>query len=270
MRQIILLAMLVIVSSCTDIQDGFGNATIANASGDNVSLKQAQAEDSCPDGMVRDASGACVPDDAKEGSKTIISPPPLPPMQEKNDKQEQQNNQKQTVPDVPDDESEDTQDELPMPASLFPGLDPAVPDDYSLSDFPLPFLTDEGRDYVFIWSSGSAGAGCQINLGGSLDSMKATRYFEEELVSKWDLIKGNNLVIIGNACNNRLAKEILGNPVPCDDGLVAGKGYVRIVLYDGEHYALLIMGKTNSDIVGACKALGDVELTGVDDSFSIE
>lgn len=271
MKLFVVLIILALVSACTpDAQPELGDSvntgdTSSFQNRTNGSSKDKNSE--CPAGMVITDSGNCSQAiETNEALEKIIASPPLPPEQEGGLQDERQDN---SIPYVPEEKS---QDEVPpVPNSLFPGLDPADAEEYSLGDFPAPFNTEsDGSDYVFVWASGSAGAACQINLDGVLGSMKAERVFEEQLIEKWDKIKGDNLVIIGNSCNNRLTKEIFGNPDPCDDGLVEGRGYVRLVLYDGEHYALLIMGKTNSDIVDACKFIGAAELEGDEDSFDLQ
>jgi hypothetical protein len=272
-----ILLVLLLNSSC--------EPTLQSGPSENGTVEQ-ETSASCTEGMVKDAAGTCITQTSDEPGDV-----PLPPAETnatKSDdkssedkstalKTEDASDDKETGDDTTDDQEEEDETHPvtpPAPESLFPGLDARSPrsSENSLTDFPIPFMDDGDRDYVLVWSSGSAGAACQINLDSVLRSMSAKRVFEEQLVESWDEMQGKNLVVIGNACNNRLAKEILGNPDPCDDGLVTGKGYVHLVVYDGEHYALLIMGKTNSDIVDACKVMGagDLVMHGTEDSFDLE
>jgi len=64
-----------------------------------------------------------------------------------------------------------------------------------------------------------------------------------------------NAIVIGSPCENKIAAELEGNPLQCDEGLEAGKGYVKFFedrrreFQQGEkHYnQILITGKTAED-----------------------
>ncbi len=68
-------------------------------------------------------------------------------------------------------------------------------------------------------------------------------------------IEMTNAIVIGSPCENKVAAELEGNPSQCDEGLEAGKGYVKFFedrrreFQQGEkHYnQILITGKTAED-----------------------
>ncbi|MFH1072881.1 MAG: hypothetical protein V1743_05625 [Nanoarchaeota archaeon] len=146
-------------------------------------------------------------------------------------------------------------------------------DEYDLSNFPRPFILDSKRNYSLVRSNDSAGVGCQINLAGMLDSLKAEAYNQEDLddSDRLEEMQSQNLVILGSPCTNRLASQILNNPIPCNKNLDSGKGYVKLYVMNNKQYALLIMGNTSSETLKACKQIGEgtVSLEGTEDEFTI-
>ena len=165
-------------------------------------------------------------------------PPPLPP----------------SPRGIPGDDGSDVSDEPELPEN-FLTVDAALSGD--LSDLPEPFLVSGERDYTLVWSDGSVGVGCQINLDGAFSSLQAERVSQEDLLDEWPDLQSKNLIVIGNACINKLTAAILGNPEPCDQFLRAGRGYVKLYEFQEGGRVLLIMGKTDSDTLSACKKIGE-------------
>ncbi|MFH1916934.1 MAG: hypothetical protein ABIJ21_06760 [Nanoarchaeota archaeon] len=162
-------------------------------------------------------------------------PPPLPP----------------SPPGIPGDDGPDVPGE---PEEVWT-VDATLSGD--LSDLPEPFLVNGMRDYSLVWSSGSVGVGCQINLEGEFSTLQAQHVSQEDLVDQWPDLRAGNLIVIGNACINKFTAAILGNPEPCDQFLRTGRGYVKLYELAEGSRVLLIMGKTGSDTLNACKKIGE-------------
>ncbi|MBS3128965.1 hypothetical protein J4410_07530 [Candidatus Woesearchaeota archaeon] len=65
---------------------------------------------------------------------------------------------------------------------------------------------------------------------------------------------GDNFIVMGNPCTNRIAAKLLNEPSKCDAGFREGTGIIRL-FNTGANYQILVAGKTDEDIAKAAKVL---------------
>ena len=123
----------------------------------------------------------------------------------------------------------------------------AEPADYDLKNYPDMF---SGDTIIIVGNEAPASdvvsaTYIQNSLGGKVKSV---------LASEIDDISGKNIVSVGNACNNRITAEIIGNPKDCMAGLEEGVG--RAAIYkNGDKLAIVIDGYSSVDIRRAAKLM---------------
>jgi len=92
------------------------------------------------------------------------------------------------------------------------------------------------------------------------------------LSSEIDRFENINLISIGNACDNPISAEILGNPGPCSAGLERGKAAIE--LYEAEsgkyHMVLNAYGDEGVRALGLVLAnIDDIDMTGMRYQISV-
>jgi hypothetical protein len=125
----------------------------------------------------------------------------------------------------------------------------AKPASYDLGDFPDMFSSST---IIVVGNQAPASdvvsATYIVNsLGGDVKSV---------LSSEISDITSQNIISVGNACNNPITAEIIGNPANCSAGLAEGVG--RAALYkNGNKIALVIDGYSVVDVRRTAKLIGE-------------
>ena len=79
--------------------------------------------------------------------------------------------------------------------------------------------------------------------------------------NKIDELFQNNLIIMGNSCNNDFIKEFLAETdEECNSGMQKGKGILKLYKLDG-NYVLLIIGYDDEDVYSLVKKMINNELS---------
>jgi hypothetical protein len=123
----------------------------------------------------------------------------------------------------------------------------AEPADYDLKDYPDMF---SGDTIIIVGNEAPASdvvsaTYIQNSVGGKVKSV---------LASEINDISGKNIISVGNACNNRITAEIIGNPKDCLSGLEEGVG--RAAIYkNGDKISMVIDGYSSVDVRRAAKLL---------------
>jgi hypothetical protein len=123
----------------------------------------------------------------------------------------------------------------------------AEPANYELDDFPDMFSSN-----TVIAVGNEAPASDVVSATYIVNSLNGN--VKSVLASEISSITSQNIISIGNACNNKITAEIIGNPANCMAGLEDGVG--RAALYkNGNKIALVIDGYSNNDVRRTAKLL---------------
>lgn len=123
----------------------------------------------------------------------------------------------------------------------------AEPADYDLKDYPDMFSSN-----TIIVVGNEAPASDVVSATHIVNSLEGKA--KTLLASEIDDISSQNIISVGNACNNRMTAEIIGNPKNCLAGLKEGVG--RAALYkNGDRIALVIDGYSAVDVRRTAKLL---------------
>ena len=140
----------------------------------------------------------------------------------------------------------------------------AIGQTYDLGDYPMPFVNQGGFHIIGVVGDKSE-AEDTLSLSNVLTSLQFygnTLGLGKEskgmsrLSSEITDIYNENIISIGNACNNSITDEILGNPTVCSRGLEAGIGKIIIKSLNGKTQ-LIIEGGTSTDRRNAANVLAN-------------
>jgi hypothetical protein len=123
-----------------------------------------------------------------------------------------------------------------------------------LEDYPDMFIKDNSLDgSLVIGNDASAATIVGVSdIAVSLQFSKSVQTGERVVIRKIEVestvlakeitdIEAQNLISVGNACENSITDHFLGNPSDCREGTEDGKGY--LALYpNGDKIALLVYG----------------------------
>jgi hypothetical protein len=123
----------------------------------------------------------------------------------------------------------------------------AEPADYDLKDYPDMFSSN-----TIIVVGNEAPASDVVSATHIVNSLEGKA--KSLLASEISDISSQNIISVGNVCNNRITAEIIGNPKNCLAGLKEGVG--RAALYkNGNKIALVIDGYSAVDVRRTAKLL---------------
>lgn len=111
---------------------------------------------------------------------------------------------------------------------------------YDLSDFPEPFLEDDEIKTIIVVGDKAPASHvlAQTQLALWLDqNSEDSALGISKLASEVDLLE-QNIISIGNPCDNAVSASISGNPSPCDDSYPLGKAFLRV--YEREGYIHIV------------------------------
>lgn len=130
-----------------------------------------------------------------------------------------------------------------------------------LSEYPDMFMKGNRLNLLIVVGKGAAAEDVvgAIDIAASL--MQASQQDEFESIARLDeevldVIYDYNVILVGGPCANTAAAKIMDYPANCNEGFEFGKAIIR--LYDhGEHFALLVAGRTALDTRRATNVLSD-------------
>ena len=122
----------------------------------------------------------------------------------------------------------------------------------SLSGYP-GFLDKDNVLIVVGDKAPSTHVQAAIELATSLTSA-FNKEVKTVLASEVESINSQDLVLIGNACQNEMVAEIYGNPSPCDDKESTGQGRIEVLSGEGKEY-VIVTGKDDATMRIAARAL---------------
>lgn len=130
-----------------------------------------------------------------------------------------------------------------------------------LSDYP-DFFVDNGKLDVIIVvgdKASSSHALAQTQIALSLTNLIGKRVIGlTKLASEVDKISEVNIISIGNACDNDVSLEILGNPKPCDRGLESGKATIEF-FQSGNSFHLVLNALSDKGIKKVADVMSNYE-----------
>ncbi|MFC1697072.1 hypothetical protein ACFL1H_01960 [Nanoarchaeota archaeon] len=65
-----------------------------------------------------------------------------------------------------------------------------------------------------------------------------------------------NMIVVGNPCNNKISSLLMGNPDSCNEGLNPGEGLIKLFNYNGK-VQLLVSGYSDDDVRKAARVLSE-------------
>jgi len=131
-----------------------------------------------------------------------------------------------------------------------------------LSNYPDFFVDDDSLDVTVVVGNGAPASHviAQTQIILSLTNFIGKRVLGlSKLSSDIDEIDDANLISIGNACDNEISAEILGNPEPCDLGLDEGKATIEF-FESGKNVHIVVNALTDKGIKKAAAVLSNYEL----------
>lgn len=106
---------------------------------------------------------------------------------------------------------------------------------YDLSDFPEPFLNEDEINTIIVVGdkAPSSHVLAQTQLALWMDQHSEDSALGiSKLASEVDSLE-QNIISIGNPCDNEVTARISGDPSPCDDSYPIGKAYLRVYTHNG-------------------------------------
>ncbi|MEA2036618.1 MAG: hypothetical protein U9O94_03865 [Nanoarchaeota archaeon] len=142
------------------------------------------------------------------------------------------------------------------------------PKNIYISDFPFPFI--EGNNFnglIIIGDRASAESAMSANdilmalqysnSEGESDIIKKIDISSPKLVSEIVDFKEQNVIIIGDPCENKITKEIIGKDGDCKNDLIIGEGVIQLFDTGKENVALLVTGGEPRDTREAAHILSN-------------
>jgi len=128
-----------------------------------------------------------------------------------------------------------------------------------LSDYPDIFVDGRYLDVVLV--VGEAAVAEDViavsDIAISLQQNTGIDVGPTKLSSQVDLYS-QNVIVVGNACTNEAAAELLGNPSNCFSNLEEGESIIRLTK-EGESYQLLVGGYSETETRDASRVLVDFD-----------
>ncbi|MBW2996229.1 hypothetical protein KY332_02905 [Candidatus Woesearchaeota archaeon] len=132
-----------------------------------------------------------------------------------------------------------------------------------LSDYPYPFV--DGCDFngaIVVGDNapaedvtGATDISSTLAVSGEIDGEACNVDMPpNKLASEVTDVSAQNVISVGNPCDNAISGELWGNPIDCDMGL--SEGQARIKMYNlGGNIQLLVAGPTTEDTRRAARVL---------------
>ena len=111
-----------------------------------------------------------------------------------------------------------------------------------LSEYPQFLIKNANLDVAIVVGDNSASSNvlAQANIGVSLAALGKDVDIKNKLSREIKNLN-QNIISIGNPCNNEVSSEIMNNPKQCDKDFPRGNGYIRLY-QDGDFIHLIVAG----------------------------
>ncbi len=139
-------------------------------------------------------------------------------------------------------------------------MDCVDPKNITLANYPYPFVNYPDFNANFIVGNGSSAlVVSNLDILRPLVFQKHGEGYSPKalLANQTDSIANKNVILTGNACQNRFVKQLLipaGNP-DCTDGIKVNQGLIRLHKTGDETYALIVAGYAEKDTRAAAQVL---------------
>lgn len=126
---------------------------------------------------------------------------------------------------------------------------------YELSEYPDFFLEGDELNVVIVVGDKASSAHVLAQTSIALSLTKLVNKPVPGLTKLASEVNDleENIISIGNACDNDISAKILGNPKPCDKNIEAGKGVIE--LFENHGYIHIVLNAYSDDGV---KKLGGI------------
>ncbi|MFC1647824.1 hypothetical protein ACFL1B_00420 [Nanoarchaeota archaeon] len=154
-----------------------------------------------------------------------------------------------------------------LPLALILSLSFVMAASYDLERYPIPFVVNGIFNAKIIVGQNAATSDVigAIDIAASLIAESQTDIQIGRISSLFDSHIGmldvdapelgaENLIVVGGPCANAVAAELLGYPMPCNDGFEFGKAMIR---YFPEQKALLVAGYEAQETLAASYIIAD-------------
>lgn len=137
---------------------------------------------------------------------------------------------------------------------------------YDLNNYPRPFASSGKVDAIIVVGDKAPAIHviAQTNLALALGQEADVQAFGVSKLASEVTDLEQNIISIGNPCDNAVSASLLGNPKPCDKDYAPGKASIMVKEQDGK-IRLIVAGFTDKGTQAAANALksyGDISLKG--------
>lgn len=137
---------------------------------------------------------------------------------------------------------------------------------YGLDSYPKPFASSGKVDTIIVVGDKAPASHviAQTNLALALGQEADVQAFGVSKLASEVTDLEQNIISIGNPCDNAVSASLLGDPKPCDKGYAPGKASIMVNEKDGK-VRLIVAGFTDKGTQAAANALksyGNIGLKG--------
>lgn len=137
----------------------------------------------------------------------------------------------------------------------------------TLKDYPNPFVIDKKVNAMIIVGSNGAGpsvaAGIDLIRGWVYNGSNPGYNTQARLDTEVETIDGKNVILLGNACENKYTDQLMKPKRDCRDGLDPGMGIIRLYQTGPSSYALVLAGYSGEETRKAAQIMGKYQQYGV-------